>query len=243
MYLSLPMSNNTLTANELFKRCAETPTDRNAWVEFFDRFMGDIQAAILRVLGFSRNSRYGYLFDDVMQRFNLRLLENSRRALLSFRGTTDNEARAFLRKVAARVAMNTLHDEANHLAGLKSLSELSNQDSENDDPLPSSLSSSQEDYLLLLDTIENAVSKIFHGKNRYRNIMIFKLAFVDGLTPREIAAISGLGLSRNAVEVQIHRIRKELRNHLANEEPAQTKRSNLKTLLLLLFPMFISKFS
>jgi len=100
-----------LSPRELFVRCAAIPSDEAAWDEFFRRYQNDIRSAISRVIGFSPNGRFSHLFPDVMQRFNLRLLENDRRALLSFRGNTDSQARAFLRKVAASVAVNVLQTE------------------------------------------------------------------------------------------------------------------------------------
>jgi len=100
-----------LSHGELFARCAAIPTDAAAWDEFFRRYQNDISSAIYRVIGFPPNGRHAHLYPDVMQIFNLRLLENERRALRAFRGDTDAEALAYLLKITASVATSALRKE------------------------------------------------------------------------------------------------------------------------------------
>jgi len=198
-----------LSADKLFKRCAGVPGDEWAWEEFFHRYQQDIRAAICRVIGFSAQSRYNYLFADIMQRFNLRLLENGRRALLSFRGKTDQEAKAFLRKVAARVALNFLtREKTSHPFEPP-------QAMPDDGEFPDPGTIDYEKYFILLNTIEQCLHEDIHGKNKYRNILICKLAIVDGLSPKEIIEIRGLGFDTiHAVEQQITRIRSKIKAYL-----------------------------
>lgn len=203
-----------LSVDKLFKRCASVPVDEPAWEEFFRRYEHDIRAAICRVIGFSSQGRFGHLLADILQRVNLRLLENDRRALLSFRGKTDPEARAFLRKVAATVAINIVNQEnIIHPTPSQQTKNSSGQNGETID-----LTAQNEDYFLLLDTLEHYLKELLRGKNKSRNMLIFKLAVVDGLSPKEIAEIPGLGLSSShAVEQQITRIRRKLRDYLQNQ--------------------------
>jgi DNA-directed RNA polymerase specialized sigma24 family protein len=203
-----------LSADMLFKRCAGMPVDEGAWGEFFRRYQQDIRTAICRVIGFSPKNRYNHLCADVLQKFNLRLLENGRRALLSFRGKTDNEARAFLRKVAASVAFNIVNQEkSSHPQPPEPL-----QDMPDGEEYADPASKNHENYLLLLDTVEQCLHEVIHGKNKYRNILIFKLAVIDGLSPKEIAAIHGLGVgSSHAVEQQITRIRSKMQAYLKKQ--------------------------
>lgn len=203
-----------LSADTLFKRCAGVPVDEPAWEEFFRRYQHDIQAAICRVIGFSSQGRFGHLLADIMQRVNLRLLENDRRALRSFRGKTDPEARAFLRKVAASMAINIVNQEKiTHPASSPHANDSSGQNGEIADP-----AAPDEDYFLLLDTLEHCLQELLRGRNKNRNMLIFKLAVIDGLSPKEIAQIPGIGLgSSHAVEQQITRIRRKLRNYLQNQ--------------------------
>lgn len=203
-----------ISANNLFKRCASVPGDDAAWEEFFHRYQQDIRAAICRVIGFSEKHRYNHLFADIMQRFNLRLLENGRRALLSFRGKTDNEAKAFLRKVAARVALNSVNQERLSHPEHSDIYKDILDDDVNIDPA----TKDQEDYLILLHTIEQCLLEVIHGRNKYRNILICKLAIIDGLSPKEIVEIRGLGFSNiHAVEQQITRIRGKIKAYLKKQ--------------------------
>ncbi len=203
-----------LSADKLFKRCAGVPGDEGAWQEFFHRYQQDIRTAICRVIGFSSQNRYNYLFADIMQRFNLRLLENGRRALLSFRGKTDQEAKAFLRKVAASVAFSSVNQEKlSHPLPLET-----STDMPGDDVYIDPTTKDQEDYLILVDTIEQCLREVIHGKNKYRNILIFKLAILDGLSAKEIIEIRGLGFGTiHAVEQQITRIRSKLQAFLKKQ--------------------------
>jgi DNA-directed RNA polymerase specialized sigma24 family protein len=203
-----------LSADMLFKRCAGLPVDEGAWEEFFLRYQQDIRTAIYRVIGFSANSRYNHLCADVMQKLSLRLLENGRRALLSFRGTTDQEAKAFLRKVASSVAFNFVNQEK---VSHPQPPETSRNVPDSDvyvDPATKDL----EAYLILLDTIKQCLREVIHGKNKYRNILICKLAIIDGLSPKEIIEIRGLGFSNvHAIEQQITRIRSKLQAYLKKQ--------------------------
>jgi DNA-directed RNA polymerase specialized sigma24 family protein len=213
-FAALAAALHGLSADKLFKCCAGLPADQGAWNEFFHRYQQDIRAAICRVIGFSSHNRYNYLFADIMQRFNLRLLENGRRALLSFRGKTDQEAKAFLRKVAARVALNSLNQEkSSHPQPLEPL-----QDLPGDDDYADPMTKNHENYLILLDTIEQCLQEVLHGKNKYRNILIFKLAIIDGLSAKEIIEIRGLGFGTiHAVEQQITRIRSKMQAYLKKQ--------------------------
>lgn len=203
-----------ISANMLFKRCAGVPVDESAWEEFFHRYQQDIRIAICRVIGFSPDTRYNHLLADIMQRFNLRLLENGRRALLSFRGTTDQEAKAFLRKAAARVALNTLNQEKN--SHPQTLEPLPGASGDGDFLHP--ITPDNEEYLILLNTIEQGLYEVIHGKNQYRNILISKLAIIDGLSAKEIIEIGGLGFTNiHAVEQQITRIRSKLQAFLKKQ--------------------------
>jgi RNA polymerase sigma factor (sigma-70 family) len=209
---------NGLSADILFKRCAGIPVDEWAWEEFFRRYQQDIRAGICRVIGFSSKGRYSHLFADIMQRINLRLLENERRALRSFRGKTDQEARAFLRRVAVNIAINTLNQEEG--AQTRPLEHFPS--SQDDKPSRSDMhldpASESEEYFLLVDTIKRGLHEVLRGRNKFRNILIFKLAVFDGLSPKEIAKMPGLGAgSSHAVEQQITRIRHKLRAFLKNQ--------------------------
>ena len=200
-----------LAADQLFRRCAIVPPDEAAWRELLQRYHQDIQTAIYRVIGFPPHGHHAQWYEDVLQKFRLRLLENDRRALRSFRGKTDTEARAFLRRVATSVAINALyHERARHI----------HLDDPKDDSrrLAEALADPaafNEKYFILRKTIDESLENILHGHNKARNIVIFKLAVYDGLPAQEIADLPGLKAgSVHAIEQQITRIRSKLRECL-----------------------------
>ncbi|MDZ7292253.1 MAG: hypothetical protein ONB44_15895 [candidate division KSB1 bacterium] len=204
----LTVSLNKLSAAELFKRCAVTPSDEAAWEEFFHRYQEDIRVAMYRKLGFPPKGHHCHLFADAMQKFNLRLIENDRRALRSFRGKSDEEARAFLRTVATSVAANSIRDEKPPALSLEE--PVASTDLVRGELIPDA-SADNEDSLLLRATIDDHLQKLFHGKKNFRNILVFKLAIYEKLSPEEIAKMPGLNLrSGHAVEQRITRIRRKL---------------------------------
>jgi RNA polymerase sigma factor (sigma-70 family) len=204
----LPALLVTLTTHKLFRRCSAVPADETAWREFFQRYHPDIEAAIYRVIGFPPQGHHVHLYKDVLQKFYLRLLEHERRALRSFRGKTDNEAKAFLRQVAASMACNALNRERPPHVPLNQQKDDSLSRSESlADP-----SACDERYFMLRQTIDDCLEQILHGHNKERNVKIFKLAVYDGHSPQEIASMPDFeAVSAHAIEQQITRIRHKLR--------------------------------
>jgi RNA polymerase sigma factor (sigma-70 family) len=200
-----------LAADQLFARCGKIPPDEAAWREFLQCYLPDIRTAIYRVIGFTPHGHHAHLYEDVLQRFYLRLVENERRTLRSFRGKTDGEARMFLRRVAASVAINFLHQEQPPHVPLDEHKEESRCHSETlADP-----SVLNDEYLLWRKTIDDCLEQILHGHNKERNLTIFKLAVYEGLSPQDIASVPGLEAgSVHAIEQQITRIRRKLRQRL-----------------------------
>ncbi|MCG3119997.1 MAG: hypothetical protein ALAOOOJD_02559 [bacterium] len=199
-----------LAVVELFQRCARTPPDEATWQEFFLRYQVDIRMAIYRVIGMPPHGHHAHLFDDVLQAFRLRLLANGRQALLSFRGKTDTAARAYLRRIARNVALTALLKEKPQI----SLEQLNTNLVRLGDTIedPETLS---EQYLLLRKTIDDCLEKIINGQNRERNMLIFKLAIYEGLSPQDIAEIPVFAaMSTHAIEQQVTRIRRKLRKCL-----------------------------
>jgi DNA-directed RNA polymerase specialized sigma24 family protein len=173
---------------------------------------------ICRVIGFPPHGSHSHLFEDAMQGFNLRLLENNRRALLSFRGQADFQARAFLRKVAASVAANVLRSQPPASGSLEDRIFFKNEERFTRSETIADQSSAYEDFILLRGAIEYCLDKILHGQHKFRNILIFKLAVYDGFSAEELAAMPGLNMrSTHAVEQLLSRIRKKLLAYLESQ--------------------------
>lgn len=204
---------SNLSPKDLFERCAEPEIDRVAWKDFFTRYNTDIEAAVRRIIGYPGQGRYCYLFDDVMQRFYQRLLENDRRALHALRGIAEVQARAYLRTIAAGVVFKMIGSEPP--AGVP----LDNSEAEGHEnahpgytPVLRARESWSEETLVLAASLTAGLLRILRGGNKYRNMLIFKLVTLDGFTPKEISLLSCLRMkSRHAVEQLISRTRQKLK--------------------------------
>lgn len=204
---------SNLTPKDLFERCAEPEIDRVAWKVFFTRYNADIEATVRRIIGYPGQGRYCYLFDDIIQRFYQRLLENDRRALHALRGIEERQARAYLRTIAAGVAYKMIESEPPISVPLET-SEADNKDSTQHSkllvlPAPETWS---EEAATLTASLNIGLLRILRGGNKYRNMLIFKLVALDGFTSKEISRFSCLRIkSHHAVEQLISRTRKKLK--------------------------------
>jgi len=200
-----------LTADILLQRCVRVPADRAVWRELFQRFQHEIDATIYHVIGFPPRGHHAHLYHDVMQGFYLRLVENDRRALRAFRGKTDAEARAYLRRIAASIAHAVLNKERPHV----SLDEEDDDHPHRPQGLLADHSVLDEQYLVLRESLDACLEKVMPRKNKERNILIFKLAVYDGLSPQQIAGLPGFeAVSAHAIEQQLVRLRLKLRRCL-----------------------------
>lgn len=185
--------------DELFRRCARVPADEAAWREFFARYAECVKIRLGKVLGFSGWQRER-LFEEAQQLFNLRLLTNDRRALLAFRGRTEPEARAYLQRIAASVAITIATGEKKKRLPSSddpsTETRIKTEKPPDDDPRAD---------------LEKCLREKLRGRNKARNILMFKLFALEELKPAEIAQIHGMGMTARAVELQISRIREKLR--------------------------------
>ncbi len=207
-----------LSPRDLFARCAATPNDEAAWQEFLRRYRPSILSAIHRILGHPPAGRHAHLFQDALQRFHLRLLENDRRALHRFSGESESTAQAYLRKIAAGVALKMLPRKGVFQLPLEALAEETGRFRGPVFPEPAG---APEDYLTLLHDLDAGLEKILRGRKRYRNLLIFKLAFFYGFSPDDIVRVLGLKInSCHAIEQLTHRTRAKLAHHLRARDGA-----------------------
>lgn len=195
-----------LLPDELFRRCARIPPDARAWHELFRRYEQPIKIGICKVIGFSgwKHSRY---FEEVQQEMHLRLLANNSRAMQAFRGHTEAEACWYLRCIATNVALNVIRREKRHTH-----SEIPDPDV----PGTSSTTTDSGNNTLKAD-LDKCLHENLSGRNKMRNILMFKLFVLEKLKPAEIARIVGMGMSAHAIEIQIGRTRAKLRKCFGEE--------------------------
>lgn len=213
-FIMLAVAMVELSCRELFARCAAVPAEEAAWSEFFRRYLRDITCGIYRVIGSTCKDRNAHLFQDILQRVYLRLLENERRALRSFRGHTEPEARIFLRTVSNSVALNYIRGEPRWASLDTPISPDIEGGSPRSEMIPDP-SGVTEKFILLQDDVERYLDNVLHGSKKHRSMLLFKLVLYDGLSAEELANIPGFRMdSAHAVEQLISRVRKKLRNYL-----------------------------
>ena len=196
-----------LAPGELFRRCARVPPDKEAWHELLRRYESDIKNGLGKIIDASgwKHSRY---FAEAQQEFIMRLLANEGRALRAFRGLTEYEARGYLRRIARNVALNVIRREKRH-----EHDELPDPDIPSPKPQPTQRA---REIDLRFD-LEKCLNERLHGRNKARNILMFKLFALENLKPAEIGQILGIGMSVRAIEIQIGRVREKLRKCLARK--------------------------
>lgn len=191
-----------LPPQKLFRLCAQIPPDEAAWKEFDKRYGQELHAGICRVIGFPPGAKFNELFYDMKQSVYVRLLDNGRRALLAFRGHSEGEARAYLRRVAVSVALNVVR--------VRPMLQRTPDGLPPETPIEDPVLKNMVNRL----SLDQALDGELRGRNKYRNILAFKMHFYDGCPAADIARVLGLGVTARAVENQISRMRKKLQKSL-----------------------------
>ena len=202
------------SAAELLRECGEKLTDRALWTKFQERFQGLIFLYLLRALRYrSMKDDAADIVPDLAQEVYLRLVQNDGRILRSFRGSTEFSVMAFLSRISATVVQDHLRQlgsskRRGHIVSIDKAKvaefdeRCSPQSSEFD---PGTLSA-------ILSWID--VKRVVEGdpdrKNARRNALIFKLHYVDGFLPGEIARFPGFELTKSGVETILARLRKRI---------------------------------
>jgi len=185
------------TATEIVAACLESGTDA-AWIAFVQRFQPLIASSVARVV-----RRYGVpapaLIDDLTQDTYLRLCKDNCRNLREFRAQHDEAIFGYLKVIATSVALDYFRARTTH----KRRGEMPDDGS----GLEASISPGSIEQSALLLELEAHVA----ANESERDRTIFSLYYRQGFTARDIASISGLGLSQKGVEACIYRITQSLR--------------------------------
>ena len=200
-----------LPPRKLFRRCAQVPADEAAWNEFMRRYYTEVYRGICRVLGYPPCRQFDNHFDDVLQNFYQRLLANDRRALLAFRGNSEGEAINYIRRTAVNSALNFVRKRKQDRS-LVPLDRPASEDGQRSAIDPAE--ASDEDTILEREAVNKILPEMLRGRNKNRNILLFKLAAFEGLSSQDIASIAGLEVTTRAVDNQVSRIRQRLQREL-----------------------------
>lgn len=208
---------------ELLKRCTRRPPDEAAWEEFVHRYHITIKSNVIKT--FNKKSQEEAdrkpqfpedLTEDLVQAVYMRLVEEGSHALTRFEGEYENSIYQYL----AMISINVVRDYFREIRAQKrpkisfSLDEL--LENSGDGALVNTVSSLDgrpviaSNASFTIDELDNALKRITSGKNRDRDIAIFKLRYYEGLTLEEITKVMNLEISAISVGSILNRMLKKL---------------------------------
>ena len=219
----MPNSYNKLSNKELIRLCQRDPVDQLAWTEFYNRFHKTIAKFI-----FKWNRQYklrhqpddftNYLL-DLTQTILMKLIDDERRAIKSFRNETDESIYAYLAKMAKYSVINYSkhYSAAKRNAPTVSMFETIAFSSEREkmeriDILASSSDDLVENrrYRERVEELREKIKTQKKNKNWQRDLIIFDLAFIHELKAHEIADVSSLEISEKRIANRITELKKIL---------------------------------
>jgi RNA polymerase sigma factor (sigma-70 family) len=223
------------TVADLLERCSRRPPDEAAWQEFVRRYHVTIRTNVIKT--FHRKAREEAdrkpqfpddLIEDLVQAVYVRLIEDRNRALNRFEGEHDNSIYQYL----AMISINVVRDYFREMKAQKrpkvsfSLDEMleTTGDAALVDETAGGLdgkSAAGPGVMFTMDEVEHALRRSVSGKNRERDVLIFKLRYYEGLTLEEITKALHLDISAISVGSILNRIIKKLRPIL---DPSSRKR-------------------
>jgi len=197
-----------LSTCELLALCAKDLQDESLWNEFYSRTQRRVITYLLRAFRTfgGRSEDFTKYADDWVQEVFIKLIQSDGRVIRSFRGLNDNSVYAFL----ASIAMSTVADQLRSQRATRRRGNVVPFDEVPDLPTRAYESDSRVTALLELIDIENALREDQESKNPERDLLIFKLHFVEGLTAREIASISTFKLTTSGLEKVLNRLRRRV---------------------------------
>ena len=213
---------NEWTVSELLERCSRQPCDNAAWEEFVRRYQSTIRSQVVKT--FQTKAREDLdrrpqfpddLIEDLVQEVYKRLVTDRSRALKRFEGEHENSIYQYL----IMISINVVRDHFREARAQKrpKVSESLDQLLEIGDNALLGRAAIQNSPLITLDEIEQALRKAVTGKNRERDMLIFKLRFYEGLTLEEITRVIGGKLSAISIGSILNRMLKKLRRILEQD--------------------------
>lgn len=216
------------SVSDLLAQCSRRPPDDLAWKEFVRRYHSTIKSNVVKTFYMKAREETDRkpqfpedLIEDLVQAVYVRLVEDRNRALDRFEGEHENSIYQYL----AMISINVVKDYFREMRAQKrpkvSFSLDALLESSGDSPLLNQAVGRldgqpmvQTDLSHLMDEVEHALKHSVSGKNRERDILIFKLRFYEGLTLEEITRVMNLDISAISVGSILNRILKKVRPKL-----------------------------
>ena len=210
------------------KRCSERPPDEDAWQEFVRRYHNVIRSNVLKTFNLmamretDRRRQFPQdSIDDLVQAVYLHLVKQNNHALDRFKGKYEESIYRYL----AVISINVVRDHFRGIRAYKrprisfSLDDLLQNAGERGVPIDALCDIDGEPVRsgtqkITMGEIDSALKKAAVRKHRDRDILIYKLRYLDGLTLEEIRSVLGLEMSSFGIGSLISRLNDRLRRRL-----------------------------
>jgi RNA polymerase sigma factor (sigma-70 family) len=206
-------ADDDISSADLLRECGQKLTDRDLWQKFQERFQKLIFTYLLRGLRYRSAEDSAELANDLAQDVYMRLVQNDGRMLRSFKGNTDFSVMAFL----ARVSVTVVTDYHRYqTAGKRQGAQVISIDEarQNSAALPGEAAELDFGAILSWIDVERLVDSDMDRKHAARNVLIFKLHYIDGFTPGEISRFPGFDLTESGIEVVLQRLKTRLQKRI-----------------------------
>lgn len=222
---------NNLSDLELIKLCGES-SGKLLWEEFYKRFNYYIQLYIKKAWKTRVSSRYldsfttQEILSDLVQDVYVKLLDFDRQALRNFQGESDNSFLAYLSKIANNIVAEYFRKQlaekrrGNEISIQFLIDEQECQQTGSKAITHTYLSINGETKLLntlATQEISKVVEEILVGQNSQRDLLVFKLCTIEGMSSKEIAETKEFELKPSSIESIIRRVKDKIRLALKTE--------------------------
>jgi RNA polymerase sigma factor (sigma-70 family) len=208
--------NEELSSADLLRECGRKLTDRVLWQKFQQRFQKLIFVYIARALRNAAGRDAKELVSDLAQDVYIRLLQNEGRMLRTFKGATDFSVRAFL----ARVSVSAVTDyHRAQMTEKRQATQVVSLDEARTDGVALPGEAAELDLTAILSWIDvqRLVESDADRKHAARNVVIFKLHYIDGLTCDEIAQFPGFELTPSGIDTVLQRMKARLQKRIGKQ--------------------------
>lgn len=206
-----------ISHNELAKLCARDDRNNAICAEFLRRFDQFLRLAVIRECQRHTVAPAGdELYEDLVQDVYYRLFEKNGKAFKNYKGQSENSLFLYLLVIVRHIIINyQVKAQAKKRPVItRSIDEpVEKYGAMEHIPLADLLKSDEvdiENEVIEKEEILYYLQKIVSGKNKDRDLLIFKL-FADGFLPEDIASQFNVGLSAKRVSNIISNLKQELR--------------------------------
>jgi RNA polymerase sigma factor (sigma-70 family) len=201
-----------ISSADLLRECGRRLTDAGLWQTFQERFHRQITTYVMRTIWRLNGKGDVDLICDLVQDVYFRLLQNNGRVMSGFRGESDFSVFAFL----GRTAMGVVSDfyRARQADKRQTAEIISIDEARQNEERRSKADDLDVSSILSWIDVRRLIESDPDRRNAVRNVLIFKLHYVDGLTMKEISQYPGFDLSESAVEKILKNLRTQLKKRL-----------------------------